>query len=95
MNMRHVIDLLKRADLHDEAAAVGMVMQQRAELLEALRENVDNAEQSAFEAWLTSECPSGDSEAVHRKWLASWEFKDFCEMWKKSREAITKAEAAE
>lgn len=37
MDMRHVIELLKRADLHDEAAAVGLVMQQRAELLEALK----------------------------------------------------------
>lgn len=37
MDMRHVIELLKRADCHDEAAAVGLVMQQRAELLEALK----------------------------------------------------------
>ena len=37
MDMRHVIDLLTRAELYDEAAAVGLVMQQRAELLDLLK----------------------------------------------------------
>ena len=45
MDMNHVIDMLKRAELYDEAAAVGLVMQQRAELLVALKDMVGCMEQ--------------------------------------------------
>lgn len=38
MNMREVLEAMRLNGLHDEAAAVGIVMQQRAELLEALKE---------------------------------------------------------
>lgn len=37
MNMKEVIEHLRLNGLHDEAAAVGVVMEQRAELLEALK----------------------------------------------------------
>lgn len=37
MNMKEVIEHLRLNGLHDEAAAVGLVMEQRAELLEALK----------------------------------------------------------
>ncbi len=33
-------------------------------------------EQSAFEDWLVSECPSGDVESVQHQWLASSEYLD-------------------
>lgn len=49
------------------------------ELLEALQREVANAEQSAFEGWLSSACPSGDHESVARQWQESSDFKDFCE----------------
>lgn len=61
------------------------------ELLEALQGEVENAEQRAFEDWLTSTCPIGDSEAVARQWEESCDFKDFCENWKTARAAIAKA----
>lgn len=37
MDMREVLEAMRLNGLHDEAAAVGIVMQQRAELLEALK----------------------------------------------------------
>lgn len=36
ISMKQVIEAMKANGLHDEAAAVGLVMEQRAELLEAL-----------------------------------------------------------
>ncbi len=37
MDMREVLEAMRLNGLHDEAAAVGIVMQQRSELLEALK----------------------------------------------------------
>ncbi len=37
MDMREVLEAMRINGLHDEAAAVGIVMQQRAELMEALK----------------------------------------------------------
>ena len=37
MDMKEVIEAMRLNGLHDEAAAVGLVMEQRAELLEALK----------------------------------------------------------
>lgn len=34
-------------------------------------------EQAAFEDWTASECPEGDSDAVHRQWLDSVAYADF------------------
>lgn len=34
-------------------------------------------ESAAFEAWLESNCPSGDAESVMRKWEASSDYADF------------------
>lgn len=36
-SMKQVIETMKTNGLHDEAAAVGLVMEQRAELLDALK----------------------------------------------------------
>lgn len=41
MNMKEVIEHLRLNGLHDEAAAVGVVMEQRAELIQALVEIAD------------------------------------------------------
>lgn len=38
MDMREVLEAMRLNGLHDEAAAVGIVMQQRADLLEALKD---------------------------------------------------------
>lgn len=37
-----------------------------------------NYEQRIFEEWYRLNAPSGDCESVHRQWLESSEYKDFC-----------------
>lgn len=37
----------------------------------------DDREQAAFERWAERTSPSGDTDAVHRQWLDSWEFQEF------------------
>lgn len=44
MDMREVLESMRINGLHDEAAAVGVVMQQRAELLEALKMLLEDAD---------------------------------------------------
>jgi len=45
-------------------------------IVEELRAELANSEQSAFETWLAEKCPSGDIESVHSQWLESSEYKD-------------------
>jgi hypothetical protein len=52
-----------------------------AEMPEALRERaLRDAEQSAFEDWLSRVCPSGDVEQVQAQWLESSDYLDFLEL---------------
>lgn len=61
------------------------------DLLGALKSIVENAEQRAFECWLTRTCPSGDCDSVHAQWIESSEFSDFSSEWDLQITAISKA----
>lgn len=74
-----------------EGIANARLISAAPDLLEALQRVVGNAEQSVFEDWLSSNCPSGDSEQVHQQWIASAEYEDFCIDWLDERAAISKA----
>jgi len=62
------------------------------ELLQALETIIKEAEQSAFEAWLCQESPSGDGEKVNHSWKESSTFADFIAQYKTAIAAAAKAE---
>jgi hypothetical protein len=61
------------------------------DLFWALKIKVDNAEQRAFEDWLTRTAPSGDCDSVHSQWLESSDYEDFTSDWDLQITAIAKA----
>jgi len=64
------------------------------ELLQALKTVIKEAEQSAFEAWLCQESPSGDIEKVNCSWEESSAFADFIAQYKTAMAVVAKAEGA-
>lgn len=42
-----------------------------------IKQELKDAEQSAFETWLESSIPSGDGDSVYSQWVNSSDYKDF------------------
>lgn len=61
------------------------------DLLDALKDVVENAHQAAFEGWLLRTSPSGDVEQVQRAWKESADYEDFSDAWCASLDVIAKA----
>ena len=63
------------------------------DLFYVLKATVDNAEQRAFEDWLTRTAPGGDCDSVHSQWIESSDCSDFASDWDLQLTAIAKATA--
>jgi hypothetical protein len=60
-------------------------------LLEALKEIVNEAEQSVFEKWLIRTSTSGCCESVDAQWRMSSDYLDFLDEWAKQVAALARA----
>jgi hypothetical protein len=63
------------------------------DLLEVMSKRVKEAEQRAFEDWLSRTKPSGDVAQVQDQWEESFACADFRDEWKEELHAIAKAKA--
>lgn len=79
------------AESREQNAANAKLIAAAPDLLIALKGIVDNAEQRAFEDWLSRTAPSGDCDSVHSQWLESSDCSDFAAEWDAPLTAITKA----